>query len=231
MRRPTVILPLLLLLAACSPSGSDATPDVDAGASVEAGTSVEADLDAGRAALAACEEVGGDADPVRDHEDPDSAPPADAMYEAHAERPAHSGSHFGVWELPSVVTSEELADLDERALVHNLEHGAVVVAIAADHPDAPDGADVAGWANTLVQGGFDSGRAGGGVYAVTYPTMPTGMPVALRAWGVALDCPSWSADLGSAFVVAHYGERGQAPEKELSPYPDNVIEEPGPAVR
>lgn len=230
MRR---VLLALLVLTACSP-GADTTPD---GTDVsDTDTSVagdlEVDLDAGREALTSCQEIGGDPDPDRGHEDPDTAPPADVMYEAHAERPAHSGPHFGVWELPSVVTSEELADLDERALVHNLEHGSVVVAIDTTHPDAPDGAEVATWADALVQGGYDSGRAGGGVYAVTYSELPSGMPVALRAWGVALDCSSWSADMGSAFVVTNYGERGRAPEKELSPYPtgDGAIPEPGPAV-
>lgn len=212
----------MLLLGACSgttdtgtdTAAADALPDFD--------------LATGDELLATCDRIGGAPDPVRDHEDPASAPPADVMYADHEERPAHSGPHFGVWELPGVVDAAGLADLDERSLVHNLEHGSIVVAIDPSHPEAPDGAEVAAWAASLVDAGFSSGRAGGGVYAVGYEGIASGAPVAYRAWGVALDCDGFDVDAASAFVAAHYGTRGDAPEKTLSPYPDDVLDDTSP---
>lgn len=182
----------------------------------------ELDVVAGAEFLATCTPVGGEADPNRDHEEVDTSPPADVLYADHEERPAHSGPHFGVWELPSVVEPGALADLDERSLVHNMEHGSVVVAVDTAEADAPDPAEVADLAATLVDAGFDSGNAGGAVYAVPYDL--DGVPVALRAWGVALDCPTFDADGVAAFVQQHYGTRGEAPEKTLAPYPGTLLD-------
>lgn len=212
------------MLAACGGGATSAPLDDEASEVLEA-----IDLDAGEQALDDCTDVGGAIDDDRDHVDPEDAPPADAMYGDHEERPAHSGPHFGIWQLPEDVDADSLSDLDERSLVHNLEHGSIVVAIDPTHPDAPtDTAAIADWARTLMDAGFSSGRAGGGIYTVTYEGIASGAPVALRAWGVALDCDAWDLDAASAFVARHYGERGQAPEKTLSPYPDDVLDDTSP---
>lgn len=224
-RRSTAMLGFLVL-GACA-GGETSTPvsseDVAALSAI--------DVTAGAEELGDCTDVGGPVDEERDHVDPDTAPPADTIYAEHDERPAHSGTHFGIWQLPNDTDGDGLGDFDERALVHNLEHGSVVVAIDTSHPDAPDGAGVAAWAQSLIDAGFDSGNAGGGVYAVTYSDIPSGSPVAYRAWGVALDCEAFSVDAASAFVAQHYGTNGNAPEKTLSPYPDDVLTDTSPQAR
>lgn len=223
MRQHTsTALGLVLLATGCSTVGEPTSFATDPLAGI--------DVVAGAEFLATCTDVGGPADDNRAHEDPDTSPPADVLYAEHEERPAHSGPHFGIWELPGVVTDDALPTLDERSLVHNLEHGAIVVAVDLGGPDAPSETEVAKWAALLVDAGFESGDRGGGVYAVPY-NLDDGV-MALRAWGVALDCPSFDVDGASAFVQQHYGTRGDAPEGNFAPYPGSALDpDESPAAR
>lgn len=156
----------------------------------------------------------------RDHLDPATAPPASELYDQPL--PA-GGRHYAtpsplVLELPSTA-------LDPRAVLHNMEHGAVVVWIDAERVDAATRDDVERWKQQLGTAGFDNRDTGAGIFVTPMPEgVEVDAPVALRAWGVALDCPTWNVAAADSFVAQHYGSRGTAPEAELGPYPaDNGV--------
>lgn len=166
-------------------------------------------------ATPACREVDpGDLD-ERDHLDPAQAPPASELYDT--DLPA-AGPHFEsrnpvVDELPST-------PLDVRALLHNLEHGAVVVWLNPDRLDAGTLDFAARWRTQLGAAGFDNHDTGAAVFVSLVPGhVDSDVAVALRAWGVALDCDAWELAVADAFVGLHYGTRGHAPEADLGPWP------------
>lgn len=172
-------------------------------------------VDPGAIEVATCREVdAGDTDD-RDHLDPADAPPASELYD----RPLPAaGPHFGRWS-PVV---DELAQepLDVRALLHNMEHGAVVVWVNPDVLDPGTLAFVEEWRQQLGAAGFDNDRTGAAVFVSRFPGhVEQDAGVALRAWGVAIDCDGWDLAAADAFVGLHYGTRGAAPESELGPWP------------
>lgn len=157
-----------------------------------------------------------DGEPLEDrtHLDPAEAPPPVALY---PDRPAHSGRHYGqLLPLP-----EETAPVDERAVLHNMEHGSVVVWF---DPDAAQVAgEVADWRDRSADLGFTS-PDGGAVFASPMPDGVDDPPtVALRAWGVAVDCERFDPVVADAFLAEHWGSHGIAPEANLSPYPDDSL--------
>lgn len=150
----------------------------------------------------------------RDHLDPNDAPPPDVLY---PQRPAHSGRHYGaVLPLPRGLAR---APIDERAVLHNMEHGAVVVWF---DPDTADRDAIADWREARAELGFVSG-AGGAVFASPMPGIDDAPPVALRAWGVAMDCERFDPIVADAFLVDHWGSHGAAPEADLSPFPQGAL--------
>lgn len=171
-----------------------------------------------RAAEAGCE-VTADGQPVqdRDHLDPADAPPADVLY---PERPTHSGPHFGA-VLPVPLGASGRA-IDERAVLHNMEHGAVVVWFDPATVDGREREQIADWRDARHDLGFTS-RAGGAVFASPLPETADTPAVALRAWGVAMDCDRFDPIVADAFLVDHWGSHGAAPESELSPFPDDAL--------
>ncbi len=157
-----------------------------------------------------------DGEPLEDrgHLDPDDAPPPEVLY---PERPAHSGQHYGtVLSLPQ---GPARAPIDERAVLHNMEHGAVVVWF---DPAAADRETIADWRDARDGLGFVS-RAGGAVFASPMPDIDDAPSVALRAWGVAMDCERFDPIVADAFLVDHWGSHGEAPEAELSPFPEDAL--------
>lgn len=170
-------------------------------------------------AAAGCEVVDDTPLPETGHHDPASAPPADVLYTGV--RPTHSGPHYSSTH-PVVPFSGD--QLDERALTHNLEHGAV---IAWFDPAKVDGAttDAMGaWAERLNNSGFDA-NGGAAVFAAAYedPGITSGKAIALRAWGLALDCDEWDETVANGFVIDRYGSHGIAPERNFAPYPQDVM--------
>lgn len=146
----------------------------------------------------------------RSHLDPTDAQPPPVLY---PDRPAHSGPHFGrLLPLPEGATDEPL---DERAVLHNMEHGSVVVWF---DPGAGRRPAVADWRDRRADLGFTSPR-GGAVFASPMPDLEDPPGVALRAWGVAMDCDRFDPMVADAFLVDHWGSHGIAPEAGLSPYP------------
>ena len=163
--------------------------------------------------------VNGDPLEDRSHVDIADAPPADVLYGTEV-RPNHSGQHFPQWQ-PDQERSA-LVPIDERAVTHNLEHGAVIVWFE-DGADPRVSDEVATWMSSRRDLGFRS-TSGGGLFASPYPDISSGGAVALRAWGYAMDCERWDPRVADGFLLEHYGERGDAPESSLSPYPDGQLE-------
>jgi hypothetical protein len=148
---------------------------------------------------------------------------ADDLYEL---RPPHSGRHLGRF-LP-LPTEAFDRPIDERALVHNLEHGAVAVLY---DPSALADADVEAleaWVRERNVAGFaaDAERTGAAIAAapVEPGSITSGAAVALRAWGVATDCDAFDRVIADGFVASHFGTRGVAPEGSLAPYPSGALE-------
>ena len=181
--------------------------------------SVQAYADARQSA--GCEVVSDQELAARDHLDPASAPPADVMY-AGGPRPTHSGPHFSATH--PVVEGGLSSQGDERALTHNLEHGAIIVWYDPETVESGTVDELEGWAEGLNESGFTS-QGGGAIFVSPYtePGISSGKPLAIRAWGIAMDCDSWDETVGNGFVIERYGTHGNAPENMLSPYPDGVL--------
>lgn len=160
-------------------------------------------------------------DPLEDrtHVDIADAPAADVLYGTEL-RPNHSGRHFSQWQPDQDQPAR--VPIDERSVTHNLEHGAVVVWFDVGG-DSGIADAVATWMGARQDLGFRS-PTGGGLFASPYPNIASGGTVALRAWGVAMDCDRWDPRVADGFLLEHYGDRGIAPEASLSPYPDGQLE-------
>lgn len=173
-----------------------------------------------RAEAAGCDVVV-DGAPLQDrsHLDPADAPPPAALY---PDRPAHSGRHYG--GLLALPDGTPTVPLDERAVLHNMEHGSVVVWFDPDVVSGQDRRSIAAWRDARADLGFTS-SANGAVFASPMPDLddPDAPAIALRAWGVAVDCARFDPLVADAFLVEHWGSHGAAPEADLSPYPDGSL--------
>lgn len=170
---------------------------------------------------AGCEMVV-DGQPLPDaqHHDPASAPPADVLYAASEVRPTHSGPHFaGVNEALGGVPTNPL---DERSTTHNLEHGAVIAWYDPAEVDDSTVSDMEDWMQSRQEMGFES-RAGGNIFVSPYEEMTGDKPIAIRAWGYALNCDEWNQDVADAMIIDYWGTHGSAPERNLSPYPSEAL--------
>ncbi len=162
--------------------------------------------------------VDGQAMADRDHLDPDDAPPAAALYPLH--RPANSGRHFA--SALAVPDRIPVTPIDERAVLHNMEHGSVVVWFDAAEVDGDAVQEMQTWMRERRALGFES-RALGGVFVSASDAIASGQAVAFRAWGVAVDCDRFDRTVADAFLQDHWGSRGAAPEAGLSPFPEGVL--------
>jgi hypothetical protein len=198
-----VALALVLVAAGCGDDGQVAAPSED---EVETAM-VDAD----------CELVTPGFDGPTDHLEPAEAPPADELYD---ERPAVGGQHLAEWLTAGVFD----APVEERAAVHNLEHGAVAL---YHDPDLPDDqvAAIADWATSRNEAGLLDERTGAGVLVAPWEG-PLDPPVAFRAWGVAADCQAFAPAFADDFVREHFGTAGDAPEGSLGGDPARVVGRP-----
>jgi hypothetical protein len=178
---------------------------------------------------ASCERLAGargpEPDSERTHLDDDEAAEltVDDLYEL---RPPHSGRHLGRF-LPLPVEAFD-RPVDERALVHNLEHGAVAVLYDPSELADTDVAILEAWVRDRNAAGFhdDAERTGAAIVAapVEPGSMTSGAAVAFRAWGVATDCDGFDQMIADGFLASHFGTRGVAPEGFLAPYPSGAVE-------
>ncbi|MTV26975.1 DUF3105 domain-containing protein [Nitriliruptoraceae bacterium ZYF776] len=164
---------------------------------------------------AACEVTESAVGADRTHLDPAGAPPPQELYE---QRPPAAGPHFAEWLDPGVYEGE----IEERAAVHNLEHGAVVVW----HDPALDDdqlTELRGWAERRNAAGLLDTRTGAGIIVAPFADAPLTAPIAFRAWEVAGDCAAFSEVVADEFVRTHFGPAGTAPERNLAPDPADVL--------
>lgn len=122
--------------------------------------------------------------------------------------------------------------LDVLSLGHNLEHGAVV----AWYDPTIDDATVNGmqeWSGLLNNSGFTNSQAGAAIFVAPFddPGISSGATIALRAWGLGVDCDRWDPTVANSFVIEAYGNRDSAPEGV--PFPDGTISyaDPPPTFR
>lgn len=155
----------------------------------------------------------------RDHLDPATAPPPDALYTGV--RPAASGSHF---TSPGPVATYR-NPADERSVVHNLEHGSVVVWYDPDRVSGDEAKAIEDWAEELNASGFDFGsRVASGIITSPFDgTISSGKPIAFRAWERAIDCDTFDPTFAYGMVISSFGTRGTAPEGNFAPFPDTVL--------
>lgn len=154
------------------------------------------------------------------HHDSATAPPADVMYAASEVRPAHSGPHFVQAHPP--IGSIPSSPLEERAIVHNLEHGSVVAWFDAEAVDGSTQGDMENWMSSRQALGFE-GQGGANVFVSPAENITSDKPIAFRAWGVAMDCDSWNQTVADSFLIDYWGTHGRAPERNLAPYPDDAL--------
>ena len=211
------------------PADGEARPDGEPLGQVLPGVEVPTPIDpaeaAGRAEAAGCTTVA-DGEPVEDvrHLDPAEAPPPAALYE---HRPADSGRHYG--SILSLPDGTATSSIDERAVLHNMEHGSVVVWFDEDTVGRDGRAAIADWRDQRDDLGFTS-SSGGALFATPMPGDLDDPPaVALRAWGQAVDCQRFDPLVADAFLAEHWGSHGIAPEADLSPYPDDSLRLAEPA--
>ena len=131
--------------------------------------------------------------------------PPEALY---PERPATSGEHFQGWLKTGVYDQV----IDERVLVHNLEHGYVNVFYDGG---AEDGQleEVRSFAQEQIDGNFPKV-----IVAEFDGDLPEDYNFAYTAWGVRQMCEEFDADTLSVFLREHHSGSGDAPEKTLPPH-------------
>lgn len=159
--------------------------------------------------------------PDRTHFDPAEAPPADVLYAEAQVRPTYSGSHFGV--VSPRIDNVPRTPIEERSVVHNMEHGAITVWFDPEQADGDVQSAMGDWGESRNELGFSS-RAGAAIFTSEYDgTITSGKAVAFRAWGQAMDCDTFDETVADAFVIDHFGTHGIAPERTLSPYPEDLL--------
>lgn len=154
------------------------------------------------------------------HVDASSDLDVDAVYSDT--RPTHSGPHTSTTH-PPVAASD--SPISEVSSTHNLEHGAVIVWHDPDTVDDATASEIGDWAELLSENGLTNARAGVAVMSSPYEgEITSGGSIALRAWGTALDCDSWSETVAHAFVLEHFGANGIAPERGAAgEFPHDVL--------
>ncbi len=133
-----------------------------------------------------------------------SSPP-DALY---PDRPAPSGDHIG-----SVVQSGFYDKIiDERLVLHNMEHGYVNFYYEEDaDPEVIEGI------REFVESEIDNGTEK--LLAMKWDgDLPGDYQFAMTAWGARQMCERWNRGVALAFVSDWHYLEGNAPERTLQPH-------------
>ncbi|MDP9406287.1 MAG: DUF3105 domain-containing protein [Actinomycetota bacterium] len=131
--------------------------------------------------------------------------PPDVLY---PDRPASSGMHFGNWLKTGVYDVR----IDERILVHNLEHGYVLAYYDEDASDE-DVEALKSYAETQIDGKFPKL-----VVAPWDEQLPDDANVAYVAWNFRQLCEQFDEEILDVFLTAHHSGAGIAPEKTIAPH-------------
>jgi uncharacterized protein DUF3105 len=125
--------------------------------------------------------------------------------------PPTSGPHYPPGPKAPAVWNLYDQPVDETALVHNLEHGGVVIQYGADVPDSTV-QDITSWYQ-----GLDSQN--GLVVAPIWPSIQAAPPadaskkIYLTSWTHLMTCPTFDKGAFDNFVGDYRGPNGDAPEK------------------
>ena len=151
------------------------------------------------------------------HYDAATAPSADELY--RDPRPANSGPHFAVQH--PIIRRVPDDQLEERALTHNLEHGAIIAWYDPEQVDDATVDQMGQWSEQLMASGFIQERAGTGIFVTPYtdPGITSGKAIAYRGWGYSLDCATWDPMVANSVVLDAFGSNGTAPEGSFAPFP------------
>jgi hypothetical protein len=131
--------------------------------------------------------------------------PPEVLY---PDRPSTSGRHLG-----GVVMSGAFDKvIDERLLIHNLEHGYVHIYVDED-------VDEGGW-NEVAD--FVEGQVGGNTQKIIASRwkadLPDGANYAFTAWGARQLCEQWDQGIAEAFLADWHYLEGNAPERTIQPH-------------
>lgn len=160
--------------------------------------------------------------PVEEQPPPRSSPhfgdaelaqsPPDAVY---PDRPATSGPHIGTIARTGVYDKV----IDERLLIHNMEHGYAVIYY---HEDAPEG-EVAEL-KAFAQEQIDSGRHEKIIVSEWNADLPDDANFAYVAWGARQLCREYDEGVALAFLGDWHYLAGNAPERDLRPHLDQGLD-------
>jgi hypothetical protein len=138
--------------------------------------------------------------------------PPDALY---PRRPATSGRHLG-----SIVATGVYDNVvDERVLVHNLEHGYVNIFYDEDAPE-----DQVNQLKAFAQEQIDSRRHEKLIVSVWKAELEDDANFAMVAWGVRQHCREFDEGVVLNFLREHHYLAGDAPERDLQPHIDEGID-------
>ena len=124
--------------------------------------------------------------------------------------PPTSGPHYPPGPKAPAVWNLYDKPVDETALVHNLEHGGIVIQYGADVP-ASTVAQIASW--------YQSSDPNGIVIAPIWPSIQATAPpdaskkIFLTAWTHLMTCPTFDKGAFDSFRDDYRGPNGDAPEK------------------
>lgn len=133
--------------------------------------------------------------------DPASLAAADPAV-LYPDRPASSGQHLPLWVKTGVFDKQ----IDERLLVHNLEHGYVTMFYAQDAP-ADQVSDMKGWAQEQIDGDYKKL-----IVSEWVDSLPDEAKFAFVDWGDRQLCRGFDADVAGTFLRKHEGGKSAAPE-------------------
>lgn len=139
-----------------------------------------------------------------------SSPP-DIVY---PDRPATSGPHIGNFVQSGFYDKV----IDERLLVHNMEHGYANIAWSPD-ADPADVADIEEFAVDQIDSGTEK------IVASRWDgDLPDGARYAFTAWGARQLCEQWDRGIALRFLDEFHYLEGDAPEKTIRPHIDTGID-------
>jgi uncharacterized protein DUF3105 len=133
---------------------------------------------------------------------------ADFRYNSY---PPTSGPHYPPGSKAPAVWNIYDTPVDETALVHNLEHGGVVVQYGADVPDST--------VEEITRWYQDQDTQNGLVVAPIWPSIQAtppaeaGKKIYLTSWTHLMTCPTFDQGAFDNFVDDYRGPNGDAPEK------------------
>jgi uncharacterized protein DUF3105 len=125
--------------------------------------------------------------------------------------PPTSGPHYPPGSKAPAVWNIYDTPVDEAALVHNLEHGGVVVQYGADVPDSTVEEITRWYEGQDTQNGLVVAPIWPSIQAT--PPADAGKKIYLTSWTHLMTCPTFDQGAFDNFVDDYRGPNGDAPEK------------------